>query len=749
MKVINKWKSVAFIALATTCLTGCSDQFLEDKKSFGDYDESALYGSYVGAQSRVDELYNALLPESAEGLTWRFPSAGTDDEFAKCTEEYAGLGRYVDPAAKIDHTNVDDLIYQEVKVDRSPYGRIRDCNDVIEGVTNSSLSEKEKGELLGQALFFRAWCYYRLVKYYGGVPIIDKVQDPIDGADIVIPRSTTKACIDFICNDLQKASECLPASWAQSGSDYGRITAGACLALQARARLLYASPLFNRADKAERWQEAYTSADNALTKLQEGGWGLAYEEDPGTNASNWAKMFSDRTSVNKEAVFVTLYNNISEVQGQAFHKWNRWEQNIRPKNAYGGGGKTPTAEIIDMFPMADGKSAIDKNGNAINMYDKEHFFINRDPRFYRTFAFPGVAWKFIGTPTSLNTNNVQYGDRIVPESYPYSGGEYELWSYSWYTKEDQSNRDALDKTANYAADGLTTTTRSVYIRKRSGESGYDFSTNAGNDKGFTKSAAPYMEIRYAEVVLMHAEAACGVNKLDVAMEDLKSIRRRVGIPEGEDGTYGLGNISTREEMFAAILRERAIELAYEGKRFDDVRRWMLWDGGTGTVEGQPSAWALSAWSNNTCNYLNVNPLNDTYRTHIEVYVKAIDGVDDGVGDKNTKSDPLWARLVKKAAEDGSKVERVKAVNPDSDSMNITEGGNSNMDKLSNFYRTNFGVKRVKADGTDVMNVITFRPEYYFLGFKENMMKGNITLHQTIGWTDINHGGMGTFDPLAE
>lgn len=744
MKKINKWRPVALIMFTAVCFAGCSDQFLEDKKSYGKYDEAALYSSYEGAQSRVDELYNALLPESTSGLDWRFPSAGTDDDFAKCTEEYGGLGRYVDPAQSIDYKSVDDLIYQEVKVDRSPYGRIRDCNDVIKGVTNSSaLSKDEREKLLGQAIFFRAWCYYRLVKYYGGVPIIDEVQDPIDGADLIRPRSTTKACIDFICDDLQTASGYLPARWPQDGTDYGRITAGACLALQARARLLYASPLFNRADNIERWQTAYTSADNALTKLKEGGWGLAYDGNPGTNASNWAKMFADRTTVNPEAVFVTLYNNISEVEHQNFHKWNKWEQNIRPKNAFGGGGKEPTAEIIDMFPMANGKPAIDKTGNEINMYDKEHFFINRDPRFYRTFAFPGVAWKFSGTPTSLNTENVTYGNKIVGKSYPYSGGEYKLWSYSWYTKENISDREALDKSANYAADGLETTTRSVYVRKRSAESGYEFSTNAGNDKGFTKSAAPYMEIRYAEVVLMHAEAACGINELGIAMDDLKSIRRRVGIPAGEDGTYGLGNIGTREEMFAAILRERAIEFAYEGKRFDDVRRWMLWDGGEIPVSGQPSTWTLTAWNGNTCKYLNVNPLNGSFRTRIEVYVKGIDGVDDGTGNKDTQDDPLWKRLVKESKE------RPTAVDPDKDEMNTTEDGNNNMDNLREFYRVNFGIKRIKADGNDVKNVITFRPEYYFLGFKENMMKKNITLHQTIGWTDTNYGGMGTFDPLAE
>lgn len=82
---------------------------------------------------------------------------------------------------------------------------------------------------------------------YGGVPIVDHVQNPVigdgNGENLVIPRSSTKACIDFICDDLELAASYLPARWQNEGQDYGRITAGAALALKGRTLLLYASPL--------------------------------------------------------------------------------------------------------------------------------------------------------------------------------------------------------------------------------------------------------------------------------------------------------------------------------------------------------------------------------------------------------------------------------------------------------------------------------------------------------------------------
>ena len=202
------YKGAAALLCAALCLGSCSDQFLQDKKSYGSFGAATIYEDYDGAKTRIDYLYNLLLPVSASGIDYDTPSTGVADIYSKSTEEFAGLSAFVDPETIVDYTNVQDLIFRETK-NVSPYGRIRECNDIIEGVEGSkSLTEEQKHELLGQAYFFRAWCYYRLVKVYGGVPIIDHVQNPIVGNDggneLVVPRSTTKQCIDFICADLQK-----------------------------------------------------------------------------------------------------------------------------------------------------------------------------------------------------------------------------------------------------------------------------------------------------------------------------------------------------------------------------------------------------------------------------------------------------------------------------------------------------------------------------------------------------------------
>lgn len=751
MKKFTILGSVALLFATSACFTGCSDDFLKEKKSYGSFGGATIYEDYDGAKTRIDYLYNLLLPASASQIGYDTPSTGVRDIYSQSTEEFGGLSDYVDPSKVIDYTNVQDLIFRETKKN-SPYGRIRDCNDIIEGLENSkSLSKEEKEELLGQALFFRAWCYYRLVKVYGGIPIIDHVQNPIigngGGADLVVPRSTTKACIDFICNDLKIAAGYLPAKWTYGNKDFGRITSGTALALRGRALLLYASPLFNRNDDKQRWIDAYNANKEALDVLDGSGlFGLAYEGNPGKNGSNWAKMFADYTGTGDskcEGVFISLYNKVEWIDGSDFHKYNNWEHSIRPKNAMGT-GMNPTSEIVDLFPMIDGK----KPSESAYTYDKQCFYLNRDPRFYRTFTFPGIRWRFNGDPTSKSNSKGNQG-QVFP--YPYNGENYELWNYCWY--KDETEQDDATK-SGYAADGFGGSNGGVYINKRSDDLDvnnsplYIYQVTAaanGAPSGFKQSAAPYMEIRYAEVLLNMAEAACGTENatyMDEAYEALKRIRSRIYPTDMQESDYGLdpsikGN---RAKLFAAILYERQIELAYEGKRFDDMRRWMLWDGGVNQESLNPS-WKLNGFNQNTCQYLGVEPLNGTRRHSIEIYTKI------GTADKEDGKDPLLAKLI----ADNKK--RPAAINLSSVNMTAPEGEDptdSKVKALTDFYREYFHRKDRYADGNSIENVITFKPKFYFIGFKQNMMQNNTKIEQTIGWADINKGGAnGTFDPLAE
>jgi starch-binding outer membrane protein, SusD/RagB family len=729
-------KKIYKIVFAAVCLanmvlwTGCSDQFLKDKTNYSSLTPE-IYNDYTGAKERVQDIYLRLLPDANNGLTYRSPSGGKSDIQSQSTEEFAGLSDYVNPDVSLTtSSNLSDWFYVSKATSAGPWGEIRNCNDVIEGISGGTLTQSQKYELLGQVYFFRAWQYYMLVKTYGGVPIVDHVQaaDVSEAQNLAVPRSTTKACIDFICSDLEKAAGMLPFSWGST--DFGRVTKGAALALAGRARLLYASPLFNRADDKARWQLAYDANKAAIDTLTAGGFGLAYLGNAGTNAAGWSKIFSDYNS--PEAVFVTLYNMVHDDNAaNEIYRNNHSEQSLRPSNTVGNTsntGMTADALMVDLFPMADGKKPTDATGTY--NYNPLKFYENRDPRFYRTFAFPGVTWRFQGNPllwTGTIPSNAFQGDGLNPG--------YVLWNYAWYdAATSQTNPDL----SGFAADNLTTNYKGVYVRKRSDD--FDMTTptptclyrwpataSENRQGAFGEGAMPQMEIRYAEVLLNFAEAACALGKPAEAIQVLINIRARAGYAAAAAATnYGL-DVATltadRGKLFGAILYERQIELAYEGKRFDDMRRWLLWDGGTNfnQVNGAPGSWTLTGFGGNTCNYLGVTPFNGQRRDNLELYANSITT-------ETSASDPIAAH--RPAA------------------LDLKTDLSTQFATLSTFYDT-YLVRKTRT-GDKAGKVVTYLPQYYIIGLTSGAQTNNITLLQTIGWADVTKGNItGTYDPLAE
>jgi hypothetical protein len=260
---------------------------------------------------------------------------------------------------------------------------------------------------------------------------------------------------------------------------------------------------------------------------------------------------------------------------------------------------------------------------------------------------------------------------------------------------------------------------------------YAWSSESANG-GFVMSAAPYIELRYAEVLLNFAEAACGAGHLDEAVEQLQKIRARVGYTA--DNNYGLQANLTSDQAacMSAILYERQIELAYEGKRFDDCRRWLLYDGGANfdKITGAPASWKLTGWGGNTCTWLGFTPLNGQRREN--VIWRTADAF--GVGSTTLDSDPLK--------------NETRCAPLDYRTNNLSE----QTAVLKDWYDTHLVRRTQKGDSYDSNHMalyMNFLPRYYFIGFSSGIQSSNKTLEQTIGWEDYeNNGDNGTFDPLA-
>lgn len=725
---------VGFGLVSALALTSCSDSFLEDKKSY-DKVTGDLYNTYEGAELRIDDIYARNLPSANSGASWRYPSSGTADDQSKSTEEYSGFGAFVNPEIELttEQNNAPEYFLGSFgSVDANSYGLIRLINDAIEGISGSTLTDEQKDKLLGQAYFFRAWRYYNLVKYYGGVPIITEVLDP--ASSFSSTRSTTKKCIEFICSDLDKAAKMLAASTMNgsgfTGNDYGRVTTGTALALKGRVLLLWASPIFNRSNDRTRWTNAYAQMKEELDSINQCGYHL-FSTSSNVNGSDFALQFN-QVGRNPEAVFFTLYNTLI---GDDLEQNSNWERNVRPSNITGSGIQ-PSAMLIDMFPMADGKrpattdtyTKLDASSYA---YDREHPFMNRDPRFYRTFAFPGFRWAYSGDDAVLLDEE--------PNSPVYNNGQdFELWNYGWYTETEK--RDNEENGYEYGADNLLSNGKGVYVRKRSDD--YDVNSSplytfVKNDDGpFARSAQPYIELRYAEVLLNLAEVACGAGDMAYAVDLLKQIRARAGYTAANN--YGLQDNLTSDQAacMSAIIYERQIEFAYEGKRFDDMRRWMLYDGGQGKVEGAPSTWTLTGWDGNTCTWLGFKPFNNQQRRD-NMEFRVADSFGTGGTTVADDDDPL------------KKADVVRCAAVDLRSADLT----TQLETLKAWYEDNLVRKDFKGDAWSSNKVklyVNFRPQYYLLGIPRGPQSNMKSAEQTIGWGDYNNGyAPGTFDPLAE
>lgn len=668
IRIINK--SIGSLAVAALVMASCSDDFLIDKRDYNGFNEE-IYNDISTATAKVDYIYNQCMTASLNG--------------SNESEEMIGLSDAANPTKDITVTNVGDDFWKNQT--SGPWAKIRECNLFLEMIDKGTLDPNaaEVKYLKGQVYFWRAWMYWSVVKLYGGVPIVLKAQNAIIGggnveeSELAVPRSSTTESVEQICKDLDAAMNNLPGRW--DDANWGRITSGAAAAFKGRVLLTYASPLFNRTEDEQRWKDAYDACKEAKTLLEQNNFGLA--EGGGNRAEKWEEMFVKVQS--EEAVLLTLFNNKTTDNQMA--KNNGWEQSVRPKEVLGGGGVAASVEIVDMFPMADGK----RPGESTTYpYDELKFYKNRDPRFYRTFAFNGVKWPYA------------------------SDSEYTVWNYQWYA--NAASLEATPQSPAGTAEYNGTVNSNIYVRKRSNpEAKFD-----ATYKFSCANPSPVIEIRFAEVVLNLAEAAAMSGKTDEAYELLKDIRERVGYT----GDCGLASSlkNDKYKMVDAILYERLVEFAYEGKRAEDLRRWLLYNDEYGY-----------------CTKLGYTPLEGTRRHGLilavkpEVYQKDAKGKDNDVFNPDSKN------------YDETKVTRKGiSLDPSADD----EKFNAMIEKLDNFYDTNL-VRRenneLDAKNKNEYLEFTWKNNMYIKGIALKVLQTSPYLEQNIGWKDYKNQD-GTFDP---
>lgn len=658
----NRLSHFLFFVVAVVATAGCKKSFLENMKSYDKFDES-MFTSEILTGSYIDRLYNYYFANYKNPMS---TVVGLyDGNRSGSTDETAGNLTWTNPNKNIFLASQADNYYgiAPTGVDNRAYTRIRFCNFLIEKINGGvaqALSETFKNTAKGQMYFLRGLQYYDLVRVYGGVPIITTVQDAsIDDETIKVPRAKSSEVFDQIVKDFDSAQALLPAVWPNPATDFGRFTSYAALAMKSRVLLTAASPLFNTDwdnPGNAKWQRALDAGLKAEDELgNKGPYGKAI-----TNAKQWGEVtFATDNVFNGEGIIVQyLTNNTTTV---SLANYNGWEAALRPAEFKGTGGISVPKDMLDVFPLSDGSRPV----KGVN-YNDTFFFENREPRFYRTFAFSGSKWG-----TSTNANHV-------------------VWLYRWKVGSGSS----------VGTFGNNQMTSPAYVRK--GSNPKADSTN------FAASGTDIFDYRWAELILNIAECYAATGNTAKAVEYLSKLRSRVGIPQGSNN-YGIGNPADKYAALEACLYERRVELAYEGKRFWDMQRWMLYDDD-------------AAIGDNTNTKLGIAKLNGTARYGYYWQSKT--------NGATTTADPL-------VNDKG-----FFSIDPEATTAAIK----IQTDSLKRFFNNKFvwtPLDKAMDFDNGPVNVL-FRSNYYISGLNGSLLSNNPWMQQTIGWQDFN-GAMGTFD----
>ncbi|WP_346237385.1 RagB/SusD family nutrient uptake outer membrane protein [Niabella insulamsoli] len=409
----------------------------------------------------------------------------------------------------------------------SRYQSIRTLNYFLDNVDKAPLDDATKSRYIAEARAIRAFVYYQLAATFGPVPLLkNSYSDPLEAA--VDPNSQEEV-INFSIAELQDVADILPTTYAGgSGTETGRVTRGAAWAMLTRIQLHF-----------QKWGDAVTSAQKVM--------GLGYELfRVGTvSAADMADDFSTLVDFANGDDKARFYKGLASYEQQFWaanevsskeiilasqaitnssYEWGNGLNTLLPPSVLGGWSSiTPTQSLVNSYwnrngtpftPVTPAVRASNFNDGSPNAAFFSEFK-NRDTRLYASVLFPSVTWK------------------------RYSDG----FTFSWKSGVNNNNS----------------------------KTGYNFRKLV--DPAYIATdwdgAQDFPIIRYAEILLAYAEAKNEVSGPDASVYSaLNDIRDRAGMPPINQSIY-----NTKETLRTLIRNERRIELAGEGQRFFDIRRW--------------------------------------------------------------------------------------------------------------------------------------------------------------------------------
>lgn len=555
----------------------CTDYL--DKTPDSNVSSDQAFKNFTNFQGYVEEMYNCI--PSKESNYWcttfnwgedEIMNTGLGDSHVTAHFDLGDYRHWYGDQQSFLHT--DDL--NPTKTDKYSHSLehawycIRKCNLGLANLDKmTDCTQEEKNIIKGQLLFFRAWWHEEMIAFFGGMPYVDTV---LDGSQaLTLPRLTYQECAKKCAEDFRAAADLLPNDWDKTavgkktlGKNELRITKVCALGYMGKVLLWAASPLNNlKAEvgaskngdtykyNVELAAQAADALGEALAQVNSGKTPYALAEYKYSNI--YDHVAKDGSKSNFSEIFYTTGKNWKQPGsteailrgpyiGENSSNWNftkLWGPKLNGIVEHDALIHQPTANYVNYYGMANGLPLDDPESG----FDPKHPFKNRDPRFYHDIVFDGFKY--------INFTIAKEAD------------DYQFKYIQMYTGSNLRSSASQGCRTGYYCQKLVPHQANKY----------DGMYNWG---GALQCDLPYM--RLADLYLMYAEAGAAVqganyksSKLDLtAVDAINVLRNRV-----DAGHVADKFVADQKKFMDEVRRERAVELAFEGFRWNDLQRWLL------------------------------------------------------------------------------------------------------------------------------------------------------------------------------
>jgi hypothetical protein len=541
--MIRTYKTIALACLlASVAVTGCNDDFV-NTQPLDQVPGTTTWADAALSEAFVTEIYNGL----GQG-------GFNEQQLASLTDEtlFTHPGRGITTITESRSNSADAGWINETINWNNMYLRIRACNLALSNLKEPKFANTNNivERLTGEIKFMRAYFYHQLVRYYGGVPLVERPYD-LGEADYLTPRNTMEECINFIVKDCDEAAALLKGKSMAKG----RANEASALALKSRILTYAASDLYDAAtakskssahaalakpellgyvsgDRAARWQKAKDASKAVLDLTAYGA--LTNLTAPATKeegTANYMNIALSRNGGEKDVIFARSFINGKQEPGGQQGLFNG------PNGYHNWAGNTPISLLVDDYEMMDGsKFSWTDPAKAATPY------ANRDPRFYSSILYDGAPWK-------PRTADVAAKDPVNQ----IQTGQYEVVDGS--TKKTIGGLD----TRKSSVEDWNGSYTGYYMRKF-------IDPNPAIVDQNTYQQVPWPFFRYTEAIFNYAEACIELGQDAEAKTWLNKIRFRAGMPAlTESG----------DALRQRFRNEKRVEMVFEEQRYHDARRWMI------------------------------------------------------------------------------------------------------------------------------------------------------------------------------